>query len=713
MARSAHQPVALALALALAGAPSALAQAALPPPAAAAQIAAPADVVVNMRDVEIADVAQQVSRITGRTIILDPSVKGTVNVTSASPLTPYGVWELFISVLRGQGFALVHTGRNWRIVPQANALREPGGAGVVSARVVTRTVRLENVSPEAAARIFRPLVASFGSIEPVTNPNAIVISDYADNVARIAGLARALDGGGSASQFAAIHLQHAAAKDVAAAITTVIGDSAGGAGAGGGGGAGPRAVADSRSNIVLVRGDARALAQARRIALELDRPGGTAPVTRVIRLRNTDAEAITRILAGLMGAGNQANNPVARTLAPSSSGTTNNGNSGGLGDTSALGGTAGGFGGGGSATGLGSLTQNPAVRTVGSISSGNQTSDAAPAGFTTPELAVQPAPELNALVIRGTPAAIAAIEPIITQLDVRRPQVMIEAAIVEIMGDHSEQLGIQLGIGQGANAVNNSAVTSFSNIGVPISTLLSAIGAPIAAGLSEGLTGNFGSNGNFGLLIQALGQSTRANLLSTPSITTLDNEPAEIVVGQNVPFRTGSYSTQGNTTTPFTTIERADVGITLRVVPRVHDGNTVRLEVNQEVSSLVGAVAGAADLITNRRSIQTTVLADDGQTIVLGGLISDDQTRTNSQVPVLGDIPIIGNLFKSRTEQKTRRTLFVFLKPTILRDNVSVAAAAAGRYDQVRRAETALQYQPDLLLQPPTARLPVEIEGIY
>jgi general secretion pathway protein D len=215
------------------------------------------------------------------------------------------------------------------------------------------------------------------------------------------------------------------------------------------------------------------------------------------------------------------------------------------------------------------------------------------------------------------------------------------------------------------------------------------------------------------VLVQALGQSTRANLLSTPSLTTLDNQPAEIVVGQNVPFRTGSYATAGNTTTPFTTIERADVGITLRVVPRVHEGDTIRLDVSQEVSSLVGAVTGAADLVTNRRSIQTTVLADNGQTIVLGGLISDDETRTASKVPVLGDLPVLGNLFKSRTEEKSRRTLFVFLRPTILRDTSSVTAAAATKYDRIRNVEANLKDTPSLLLQPPAPRLPVEIDGVY
>ncbi|MEO6153953.1 MAG: type II secretion system secretin GspD [Croceibacterium sp.] len=655
----------------------------------------PADVVVNMRDVDVADVAQQVSRITGRTIILDPTVSGRVNVTSAVPLTPAGVWELFVSVLRGQGFAVVRNGRAWRVVPQATAAREPT-AGASTGQVVTRLIRLRTLSPEAAARIFRPIVATFGSVEPVTNPNAIVVTDYADNVARIESLARGLDGGGGNTPgITSLTLRHASARDVAAAISGVLGESEGG---------GPRAVADERSNIVLVRGNAAALLEARRIAQTLDRPSGTAATIRVFRLRFADAESVTRVLQGLMGATAGANNPVASTLR------TNRSNPAAAAATPIRGvATASG--------GLANLTDNPAARSAESLSttvfSPDKTSGAS-GGFSTDTLSVEPAPELNAIVVRGSPAEIATLEPLIADLDVRRPQVMIEAAIVEITGDRSEQLGIQLGLGAAADAVTNSAGTSFSNLGLSLGQILGLIGSPVAAALgADGLTGNFGSRGDFGILVQALGQSSRANLLSTPSITTMDNEPAEIVVGQNVPFRTGSYATDGNTTTPFTTIERADVGITLRVVPRVHDGDTIRLEVNQEVSSLVGAVTGAADLVTNRRSIQTTVLADDGQTIVLGGLISDDQLRTRSQVPVLGDIPILGNLFKSRRESTTRRTLFVFLRPTILRDSRTVAAAAAAKYDRIHDAEGQLTSEPSLLLQPPQPRLPSEIDGIY
>ena len=319
---------------------SALLSIALVIPSAAQQApsSGAADVIVNMRDVDIADVAQQVSRITGRTIILDPSVKGTVNVTSATPLTSAGVWELFVSVLRGQGFAVLRNGRAWRIVPQATAVREPAN-GAASGRVSTRLIRLRNLSPDAAARIFRPLVAAAGSVEPVTNPNGIVVTDFADNVARIEALARTLDTGGTTTGFTTLTLRNGSAREVAAAIQSVLGEGEGGA----------RAVADERSNIVLVRGNASALAEARRIAQLLDRPNGSAPVTRVFRLRFSDAESVTAILRGLMGGETAAANPIARTL-------------GGVLSTQAAPGASQIRGVTSPSGGLATLTDNPAVR---------------------------------------------------------------------------------------------------------------------------------------------------------------------------------------------------------------------------------------------------------------------------------------------------------------------------------------------------------------
>jgi general secretion pathway protein D len=527
-------------------------------PVSAQGTAQPADVVVNMRGVEISDVAEQISRITGRTLILDPAVKGTVNVTSAEPLSIDGVWDLFQSVLRVHGFAAVRSGRAWRIIPQANAIRDAGAGGRLSGQdVTTRMIRLQNVSGEQAVRVFRPLVAQFGSIEAMASPNAIVVTDYAENVRRIESLARALDAGGG-GRFDSIMLRYANAKDVAAAIQGVFGD---GTQAGG-----PRVVADERSNMVLVRGEPAMVSEARRLAQTIDKPGAGVPITRMIRLNNGDAESVTEVLRGLLGEQGAVTNPVARAVAGGRARITRQESNAQIAASSmSLGSTPSTLGGG----------EAPAPA--------GQDGGTGAKGFSTPDLVVQPAPELNAIVLRGTPAAIAEVEPLITQLDIRRPQVLIEAAIVEISGDEAEQLAIQLGVGAAALNRGDGAATSFTGgPGLSLSTILGAIGAPAAVAVTpNGGSANIGIGDNFSILVQALGQSTRANLLSTPSLTTLDNEPAEIVVGQNVPFRTGSFATDGNSINPFTTIERQDVGLTLRVVPRIHQGNVVRLEVAQ------------------------------------------------------------------------------------------------------------------------------------
>lgn len=673
---------------------AALAQSAPPPGAQGA------DVVINMRGVEIADVSDQVSRITGRTLILDPAVKGPVTVTSATPLTPDGVWELYQSVLRANGFAAIRSGRAWRIVPAANAVREGGvpTRGASGQALVTRMVRLTNVPSAEVARVVRPLVATFGSVEPLTNPNAIVVTDYADNVRRIEAIARQLDAGGG-STFATITLRNGNAPDVAQTLTTVLGDAV-------------RVASDARSNTVIVRGTPASVAEARKIAASLDQPGGATPITRMFRLSFADSESVTNVLRGILGQQEEVSNPVARSLggsrlsqtgrnnrnSPISTLAANNANSNAANAALA----------GGAVPGTQQIRE-PAANTQ------SQDSGSSAQGFSTPDLTIQPAPELNAIVVRGTPSAIASIEPLIADLDVRRPQVMIEAAIAEVSGDDAEQLGIQLGGGAAALGLRTGAGTSFSNgSGPSLGAILTVLGVPAGKLLGEGLTANINVTDNFSILVQALGVSTKANLLSVPQVTVLDNSPAEIIVGQNVPFVTGSILTNSNSATPYTTIERQDVGITLRVIPRINAGDTVRLEISQEASSIAtGLSVQASDLITNTRTINTTVLADNGQTIVLGGLVSDDYLEAKRQVPILGDIPLVGELFRSRRESRTKRTLFIFLRPTIIRDSDDANAVTASRYGRMRADEMDQSRNNSLLLKPRAPRLTVEIDGIY
>ncbi len=631
-------------------------QAVAPPPQAMQ------DVVINMRGADIKDVAEQVSRITGRTLVLDPAVQGQVNVVSAEPLSRNGVWELFLAVLRTSGFAAVRSGNVWRIVPQASVVQ--GGASETgpaqsNQQIITRLVRLRNLPSDQAVRALRPLVSSFGAIEAITEPNGIVVTDYAENIRRVQQLAATLDQGGGSS-FDSIALRHASAVDVATSVSALLGSDAGG----------PRVTADERSNVLLIRGDAADLAQARSIVQALDTPGGATPVTRVVRLRNSDAETITEIVRGLLGGEPSATNSVARSLRSDT----------GLASLSASNRDA--------AAQAASATSGETGGSPPPPQPGSGASRAAPASFTLDGVTVQASPELNAVVMRGPPAIVTMLEDLISQLDLRRAQVKIEVAIVEITGELGEQIGVQLGFGGAVPEDGVIGGSSFSTAGSAIGTVLATLGYPAGRLLGEGLSVAAGSDGEFGLLLQALGTNSAANLLSSPSLTVLDNEPAEIVVGQNVPFRTGSFATDGNSTNPFTTISREDVGLTLRVVPRVNDGDVVKLDVSQEVSSLVTTtVSGAADLITNRRSIQTSVLADDGETIVLGGLVTDDRQTANTRVPGLGSLPLIGNAFRSRRDSQTRRTLFIFLKPTILRDSAAVAASAQESYDRLRRAE--------------------------
>jgi general secretion pathway protein D len=655
-----------------------------------------ADIVVNMRGVEIADVADQISRLTGRTLILDPAVKGSVTVTSASPLTSAGVWELFLSVLRANGFAAVRSGRAWRIVPAGNAVRD-GGVSSRSAsgqELVTRMIRLSNVPSAEAARVVRPLVASFGSVEPLAQPNAVVVTDYADNVRRVEAILRSLDGTGSGMTFATITLRNGSAPEVAQALQTVLGDAASG---------GARVAADARSNTIIVRGSPSAVADARRMIASLDAPGGATPMTRVFRLNYADAEAVTEVLRGILGQESTTTNPVARSLSGSRSSTRS--------PTGVLGGL---IASGGTSTAE-TAAAAAAAATAQSAQLGQQ-SEATPQGFSTPDVTVQPSPDINAVVVRGTPSVVAAIEAIIVDLDVRRPQVLIEAAIAEITGEEGEALAVQLGTSGAALTRVEGAGTSFNTAGPSLGAILSTLGVPAGTliGASQGLIGNVSIGDNFSILVQALGTSSKSNLLSTPQITTLDNKVGEFVAAQQVPFVTGSILTDSSNVRPYTSIERKDVGITLKVLPRINAGDTIRLEVVQEASSIASTqLSQATDLITNRRAITTTVLADNGQTIVLGGLTSDDYGQVKSQVPILGDIPIIGELFKARRETRQKRTLFIFLKPTILRNGEDAAAIAKAKYARLRAEELDLNSPSNLLLKPLQPRLTLEIDGIY
>lgn len=631
----------------------------------------PATFVINLRDADIRLLSEQVSEITGRTLVLDPNVSGIVTVISTEPLDTDGVWELYQSVLSVQGFAALPSGNLWRIVPQA-AIREGGSvlennADVGRLDVITRLVQLKNFPATTAVGALRPLVASFGYIEAVVDTNTLVITDTAENVRRIEGIARALDADTGQEVFT-IQIQNADALAVGAAVESVLNSTATE-------GAVAKVTVDPRANLLLLKSNRETYEMVQRIVVDLDVRGqsipSTVPVTRVYKLRYADANSMAEVLRGLIGSGSTVSNPVAEALPDEAV-----------------------------ATAEGEVA--PEVRLV-----------APPvASLAVEDITIQPSIETNAVVVRARQEVQADLAALIAELDQRRPQVLIEAAIVEVSGDISEQLGVQLGFGAAAPP-GGFAATSFSAGGPTLSNILRLLGSPAAIGVApSGLSIGLSRQDEFGLLLQALGQSTKANLLSTPSITTLDNQAAEIVVGQNVPFRTGTFTGNGNTQN---TIERRDVGITMRVVPRVNQGDVIQLDISQEVSSLANtAVAGAADIVTNRRSIKTTVLADNGGTIVLGGLITNDRQSTRSEVPGLGKLPIVGGLFRSKQNSARKQTLFVFLRPTILRTRADVTSVSNNRFQRLKAIEANPGDKGSLLVEPKQVRrLPLEIDGLY
>lgn len=609
---------------------------------------------INLRDTDLTILTEQIAEITGRTLVVHPDLRGEITVVSAEPLDSAGAWELFQSILRSRGFQAVQSGSIWQIVPLETAraaARVGAGEGDTGSQdFVTRMIPLDNIPAGEAARVLRPLVAASASIEALENPNAVLITDTAEGVARVRSLALDLDKD-QARISRVLQFRNTQATVVGAAIAEVLGANPTGA----------RLSVDPGSNTLLIRGTEAELQEVERLATAMDVPPVSNPqvalTTRVFPLRFGEAQQLAGILTtALTGAGAAATNAVAEDLQQ---------------------------------TGLNA---------------------AAPVGEV-PDVTIAADEAQNAIVARGTEAQLNEVAALLQQLDRQRAQVLIEAAIVEVSGEAAQRLSAQLGLGDLAPPVGLAA-TSFGNGGAALGTLLAALGTPNAALATSGGSATLGG-GSFGLLLQALNQSTNANLLSTPSLMALDNQPASIVVGQNVPFRTGTFATDGNTVQPFTTIERRDVGLTMSVLPRINDGDTVRLNISQEVSSLVNAnVEGAADLITNRRSIETSVLARSGSTIVLGGLITRDDLESLQKVPGAGDIPVLGNLFKSQNKSKTRRTLFVFLKPTVLRSEQSLKLTYENRLNalQKARSETAAGQG-----SATRARKPVRLEigGIY
>lgn len=604
---------------------------------------------INMKKADIRTFIEQVSDITGYSFIVDPRVKGEVTVISNTEMSADDIYNMFESVLRVHGYASVRSGSVVKIVPNQGAKQEDlpltEGRGD-SEKMVTRVIPVQNTNATELVPILRPMVPQYGHLAAVSSANALIISDHASNIERMAEIIRRIDSAES-EEVEVVQLKYAWVGDVVKTLEQLTPVETGAASKRtASGNIRVRVVAEERTNRLILRGEKSARARVRALLVDLDKPVESAGSTSVIYLRHAEAEKVAEILRGL----------ITGQVAAKTSGSS----------TSRAGGIA--------------------SRQASSTPMGT-------AAVSTGDVTIQADETLNALIIKAAPADMAEIRSIVDQLDVRRAQVLIEAAFVEISGDTSDAVGVQWGYGDVEKGV---AGTNFSGVGEMLdlnSIIQRAADSSAAVALPSGISlggADLDSKGNvrFAAVVQALKSNSKSNLLSTPSIMTLDNEEAEIVVGENVPFITGT-SLSANNDNPFQTIERKDVGLTLRVTPQINDGEVIRLQLEQEVSN-VKPGGSASDIITTKRSVKSVVLANDGQVIVTGGLIADDVSETVKKVPLLGDIPLLGGLFRSKSNTVTKRNLLLFLQPTIVRDSEKAAKVSASKYDHIRSVSLGL-----------------------
>lgn len=587
---------------------------------------------VNIRSADIQAFINQVADMTGKSFVVDPRIRARdVTVISSQPLSSDAVYELFLSVLQVHGYAAVTSGDVIKIVPnttakQSNLPLMREGEEQGAEMLITRVIIVQNTPVEELVPVLRPLVPQYGHLAAVGSADALIISDHADNIRRIEAIIAHLDQPDS-DELEVLRLKHAFASDVIPLLETLM--PKGRARRGQQAETPVVLVADDRTNRLIMRGDRVYRERLRALVAELDTPDGTASGVQVIRLSYGDAALMAELLKNFA---------------------------------------------------------DGAPPSAGEESSSSRNADS--------KVSIQADESLNALVIRAEPMMMQELLTVINRLDVRREQILIEAAIVEVTGDLGSALGFQY-VG-GSNDTGVGAV-NFTNAGLSINNILTALvsGNPAGASLADGLTAGFGERDRrgdlrWGALVQALTTSTDVNLLSTPSILTLDNEEASIIVGENVPFVTGqSTNTGAGVSNPFTTIQREDVGLTLRVTPHVAGRHTIRLNIEQENSAVKESAGDAVDIVTTTRKITSTVLADDGETIALGGLIKDDMRRVVRKVPLLGDIPLLGVLFRSTTTSREKSNLMVFLRPTILANNERLVSMTREKYMGI----TALQFQ--------------------
>lgn len=650
---------------------------------------------INLRDADLTAFINEVADITGKNFAVDPRVRGNVTVISNKPLNKNEVYDLFLGVLNVNGVVAIPSGNTVKIVPDSNVkssgIPYDARKRATGDQIVTRVIWLENTNANDLIPALRPLMPQFANLSAVPGANALIVSDRASNIYQLETIIRNLDGTDQ-HDIEAITLQSSQAEEMIGLLDSMTATGA----AKDLKGARVRVIADNRTNRILIKGDTTTRKRLRQLIEMLDVPaadrlGGL----KVFRLKYASAKNLAEILQGLVTgqavSGSDSKGSGTSNSNSSMLGNANNSTSSSGSSSSSISASAINLGGGSSNSNQNNITSFTA-NGVSIIADGSQ----------------------NALVVKADPQLMREIESAIQQLDIRREQVLIEAAIIEVAGDDTDQLGIQWALGDLSSGVG---LLSFSNVGASLASIAagylssgsSGAAAAIASGSNSGNgatfgVGNFSDSRNaYGALIQALKSNTKSNLLSTPSIVTMDNEEAYIVVGQNVPFQTGTVT---NSSTSYNTIERKDVGVTLKVIPHIGEGGTVRLEVEQEVSA-VQDKGDATDLVTSKRAIKTMVLAEHGQTVVLGGLISDDTIMSRQGVPGLSSIPYVGGLFRSDSKSNQKRNLLVFIHPTIVGSGEDVRRLSQQRYSQLYSLQLALDKDGSF------AKLPEQVDDAY
>ena len=636
-------------------------------------------VTLNFVNADIDAVSRAFAVMIDRQILVDPRVKGVITVYSEQAMPVREAYLQYLAALRGLGFAVVDNAGLLKVVPEADAKLQAGTvqigpSGQRGDQVITQIYRLTYENPNNLVAVLRPLISPNNTINANPSNSTLIITDYADNLTRLGKIIAALDQPAS-TDIEVVPLKHAIASDLAALVQK-LGESSAIAAAGvpgGLGGGGVSVLADARSNALILRASNPArLAAARALVERLDRPGlgGPAGSINVVYLKNADATKLAAVLRAAFGGGSSSAGGSSSPGSPGSVGTP-------LGTGNSLGATV-------------ASTPNAA------------SAQPSTGGF------IQADPATNSLVITAAEPLYRQIRAVIDQLDGRRAQVFVESMIVEMDASKAAELGFQWQglLGSKGDRFGLAAGTNFGTGSNNILTLsqAGAGGATLSAsaatnGLNIGLLQKVNGVYTLGALARFLETVSGTNILSTPNLVALDNEEAKIVVGQNVPFVTGSFTntgTSGSTVNPFQTVERKDVGLTLKIKPQIGEGGVVRMTVFQENSSVASNSTNGPT--TNKNSLETTVVADDGQIMVLGGQLKEQYDGGQDKVPLLGDLPVVGSLFRSETRKRSKSVLLVFLRPVVLRDAQAANSVTLDRYEAIRAEQQAAQPEPSRVL---------------